>query len=92
MSVVNSFSLKLGFPGSSEMVKNLLTKGGWGTWVLTLGLEDPQEKRMATHSSIFAWRIPGTEDPGRLQSIGLQRVGHDQATFTSFSLKFARMV
>ena len=72
------------------MVKNLLAKGE--TWVQTLGLEDPQEKRMATHLSIFAWRIPWTEEPGRLQSMGLQRVGHDQATFTSFSLKFAHMV
>ena len=39
--------------------------------------EDPLEKGMATHSSILAWRIPWTEDPGGLQSMGLQRVGHD---------------
>ena len=39
--------------------------------------EDPLEKQMATHSSILAWRIPWTEEPGGLQSIGLQRVGHD---------------
>ena len=42
------------------------------TWVQYLGWEDPLEKEMATHSSIFAWKIPWTEDPGRLQSTGLQ--------------------
>ena len=47
------------------------------TWVRSLGQEDPLEKEMATHSSILAWRIPWTEDPGRLQSMGSQRVGHD---------------
>ena len=46
-------------------------------WVQTLGQEDPLEEGMATHSSILTWRIPGTEKPGRLQSVGLQRVGHD---------------
>ena len=45
--------------------------------VQSLGQEDPLEKGMATHSSILAWRIPWTEEPGGLQSIGLQRVGHD---------------
>ena len=48
-----------------------------GTWVQSLGQEDPLEKEMATHSSILAWKIPWTEEPGRLQSLGLQRVGHD---------------
>ena len=47
------------------------------TWVPSLGQEDPLEKEMATHSSILAWRIPWTEDPDRLQSMGLQRVGDD---------------
>ena len=47
------------------------------TWVQSLGQEDPLEKRMATHSSNLAWRIPWTEEPDRLQSMGLQRVGHD---------------
>ena len=46
------------------------------TWVQFLGWEDPLEKEMATHSSILAWRIPWKEEPGRLQSMGLQRVGH----------------
>ena len=47
------------------------------TQVQSLGQEDALEKGMATHSSIFAWRIPWTEEPGRLQSMGLQRVRHD---------------
>ena len=47
------------------------------TWVQSLGREDPLEKEMATHSSILAWRILWTEQPGGLQSMGLQRVGHD---------------
>ena len=46
-------------------------------WFQTLGWEDPLEKGMATHSSTLAWRIPWTEEPGGLQSIGSQRVGHD---------------
>ena len=53
------------------------------TWVQSLGWEDPLDKGMATHSSILAWRIPRTEEPDRLQSIGSQRVGHDGATHTS---------
>ena len=51
------------------------------TWVQSLGQEDPLEKEMATHSSILAWRIPWTEEPGGLQSTVSQRVGHD-FTFT----------
>ena len=47
------------------------------TWVPSLGWEDPLEKGMATHSDILAWRIPQTEEPGGLQSMGSQRVGHD---------------
>ena len=47
------------------------------TWVQSLGQKDPLEKEMATHSSILAWRIPWTEEPGGLQSTGSQRVGHD---------------
>ena len=46
-------------------------------WVRPLGGEDPLEKEMATHSSILAWRIPWMEEPGGLQSMGLQRVGHN---------------
>ena len=47
------------------------------TWVQSLGQENPLENEMATHSNILAWRIPWTEEPGGLQSTGLQRVGHD---------------
>ena len=47
------------------------------TWVQSLGLGDPLEEGMATHSSILAWRIPWTEELGKLQSIGSHRVGHD---------------
>ena len=54
-------------------------------WVRSLGWEDILEKGMATHSRILAWRIPWTEEPGRLQSMGSQRVGHDWVTNT-FSL------
>ena len=47
------------------------------SWVPSLGQEDPLEEGMATHSSVLAWRTPWTEEPGRLQSMGLQRVRHD---------------
>ena len=47
------------------------------TWVQSLGQEDLLEKEMAIHSSTIAWKIPRTEEPGRLQSMGSQRVGHD---------------
>ena len=57
------------------MVKHLPTM--WETWVRSLGWEDPLEKEMATHSSTLAGKIPWTEECGRLQSMGLQRVGHD---------------
>ena len=46
-------------------------------WVRSLGWEDPLEKEMAAHSSILAWKVPWMEEPGRLQSMGFQRVGHD---------------
>ena len=57
------------------MVKHLLTTRE--TQVLSLGWEDPLEKEMATHSSTLAWKIPWTEERGRLQSMGSQRVGHN---------------
>ena len=59
----------------AQMVKNLLAMQK--IQVQSLGQEDPLEKGMATHSSILAWRITWTEEPGKLQSLGLQRVGHD---------------
>ena len=54
------------------------------TWVWSLGQEDPLEKEMATHSSILAWIIPWTKEPGRLQSMGSQRVGHNWVTSLLF--------
>ena len=57
------------------MVKRLPTMAE--TWVQSLGREDLLEKEMATHSGILAWKIPWMEEPGRLQSMGTQRVGHD---------------
>ena len=59
----------------AQLVKNLPAMQE--TWVPNLGQEDLLEEGMATHSSILAWRIPWTEEPDRLQSMGLQRVGHD---------------
>ena len=59
----------MGFPGGSEGMQE--------TWVRSLGQEDPLEKEMQTHSSILAWRILWTEEPGELQSMGSQKVGHD---------------
>ena len=58
------------------------------TWVQSLGQEDLLEKEMATHSSIVAWKIPWKEEPGGLQSMGSQRVGHDWVTSLFFSLNF----
>ena len=59
----------------AQMVKRLPAM--WETQVQSLGWEDLLEKETATHSSILAWRIPGMEKPGRLQSVGSQRVRHD---------------
>ena len=59
----------------AQTVKNLPAM--WETWVQSLVWEDPLEKGMATHSSILAWRIPRTEEPGGLQSMESQRVGHN---------------
>ena len=61
-------------PGGSEVKASAHDEGDPGS---ILGSEDPLEKEMATHSSILAWRIPWTEEPGRLQSTGSQRAGHD---------------
>ena len=58
------------------------------TWVQSLVWEDPLEKEMATHSSTLAWKIPRTEEPGRLQSMGSQRVGHEESDTSFTSLHF----
>ena len=62
-------------------LKNLPALGE--TWVRSLSREDPLEKGMAAHSNMLAWRIPWTEEPGKLQSMGSQRVGHDWETSTT---------
>ena len=65
----------------AQSVKNLTAT--YGTRVRSLGWEDSLEEGMATHSSILAWRIPWTEEPGGLQCMDLERVGHDLATNVS---------
>ena len=69
----------MGFPGGSDSKEFACSAGDPG---FILGQENPLEKGTATHSSIFAWRIPWTEKPGRIQPMGLQRVGHEWATNT----------
>ena len=75
--VIEAMKLKDAYSLASlvaQMVKRLPAKE---TRVRSLGWEDPLEKEMATHSSTLAWKIPWTEEPGRLWSMGLQRVRHD---------------
>ena len=67
----------LGFPGDSVVKNQPADAGDQEVWVQFLGQEDPLEEEMATCSSILAWKIPWTEDSGRLQSMGPQRVRHD---------------
>ena len=78
----HSQALGLGSPVETslvaQMVKHLPTVQE--SWARSLGREDPLEREMATHSSTLAWKIPWTEEHGRLQSMGSQRVRHDQAT------------
>ena len=64
----------VGFPGSSDGKESACNAEDQ---VQSLGKKDPLDKRMATHSSILIWRVPWTEELGRLLSMGLQRVGHD---------------
>ena len=72
----------------AQMVKN--PPAMQKTWVQSLDQEDALKKGMAAHSSILAWRIPWTEKPGGLQSMGLQRVGHDCETNT-FNFQVVRL-
>ena len=76
------FWVALGFPGGSEVKASACITGDLGS---ISGWEDPLEKEMVTHSSILAWRIPWMEEPGGLQSMGSQRVGHDKGTSLSFT-------
>ena len=70
-----SFCVPVGASLGAQTVKHLPTV--WETRVQSLGREALLEKEMATHSSIFAWKIPWMDEPGRLQSMGSQRVGRD---------------
>ena len=71
----------------AQMVKNRPAR--WETHVWPLGQEDPLEERLATHSSILAWKIPRTEEPGGLQSMGSQGVGHNWAiTVSLYSIRW----
>ena len=72
------------------MVKRLPTM--WETWVRSLGREDPLEKEMATHSSILAWKIPWTEEPGGLQSMGSQKSQTQLSDFTSLHFTSLHMI
>ena len=81
----------MAFPGG-PVVKNLPAKQE--TWVWSLGWGDPLEKGMATHSNILAWEIPWTEEPGRLQTVGSQRIRHNWAaehTYMGLKWKPCRM-
>ena len=71
------WSIDEGFPGGSVVKNPPAMQQPQETWVQSLGWKDPLEEGMATHSSVLAWRIPWTEESGGLQSMGLQRVGHD---------------
>ena len=73
----------LGFPGGLAVKNPPVMQESQETWVRSLGREDPLEKEMATHSSVLAWENPRTEEPGGLQSMGSQRVGHDWGTNTN---------
>ena len=77
--------MKFLFPAGSDGKASVCNVG---TWVQSLGWEDPPEKEMAAHSSILAWRIRWIRDPGRLESIALQRVGHNWETSLSLFLYF----
>ena len=68
----------------AQIVKNLPAM--WETWIRSLGWEDPLEKGMPIHSSILAWRIPWTQEPGGLQSMGSQWVEHDWVTKHTYGL------
>ena len=67
----------MGSSGGSVVQNPSVNAGDIREWVQSLSLEDPLEEGMATHSRILAWRIPWTEEPGGLLSIGSHRVGHD---------------
>ena len=75
LTLISKYVCFFGASLVAQTVKHLPTMRE--TWVRSLGREDPLEKEMATHSSTLVWKIPWTEEPGRLQSMWSQRVGHD---------------
>ena len=79
LNIYLMYAISQVFPGSSDGKESICNAGDW---TQSLGWEDPLEKGMATHSSILAWRIPWREEPGWLQSTGLQRIFQDWSTFT----------
>ena len=80
---INLIFWNKGFPGGLVVKRRPAMQE---TWVRSLGREDPLEKEMATHSSTLAWKIPWTEEPCKLQSMGSQKVGHDWATTSGGSV------
>ena len=78
----------MGFPGGSDGKESTAMQE---TQVQSLGQEDPQEKGMATHSSVLAWRIPGTGEPGRLPSMGSHRVRHDGSDLAAVAAAEGRL-
>ena len=80
-----ALTLYLGFPGGSDSKESACNAGDM---VWSMDREDPLEKEMATHSSVLAWRIPWTEEPGGLQSMGSQRVRHDWVTNITLLLHY----
>ena len=82
ISALPMTALLLGLPGGAAIKNPSVMLEMQETWVKSLGQEDTLERGMAIHSSILAWKIPWTEEPGRLQSMGSQRVRHNRATNT----------
>ena len=85
MSLDLYFTLNYRASQVAQMVKN--SSAMQKTWVWSLGWDDLLEKEMATHFSILAWRVPWTKEPGGLQSMGVQRIGHDWVTNSTQSAK-----
>ena len=75
--IISKLSCQCDFPGSASGKESACQCRRHETWVRSLGWEEPLEKEIATHSNILAWKLPWTEEPGGLQSMGSQRVGHD---------------
>ena len=84
MYISRCLNFKEGLPGQTEREVVHLLLASVGDAGSILGWEDPLEKEMATHSSTLAWKIPWTEEPGGLQSMGSQRVRHDLTTKQQF--------